>query len=110
MRTSALQRAILRFDGRDPFLFAALGLVSTLSRLDVLLESSANDGPRSKTECPGENGEEHVLMALLGVVALRHACGAHLGTLAPPDPQAPSGETRVAGSTGRAPLVGSLLR
>jgi hypothetical protein len=63
----------------DAALFAALGLVSAIAAFDRLLE---DHGRPSDGRAPSASSEdEGLLMALVGLVALRRRCGAHLEAL-----------------------------
>ena len=63
----------------DAALFAALGLVSAIAGFDRLLE---NHGRPSARRAPSASAEdEGLLMGLVGLVALRRRCGAHLEAL-----------------------------
>ncbi|HTB72453.1 MAG TPA: hypothetical protein VK762_04380 [Polyangiaceae bacterium] len=71
-RTDPLERL-------DAALFAALGLVSAMAAFDAVLEDHGRPSAlRAPTASPADEG---LLMALVGLVALRRRCGAHLEAL-----------------------------
>jgi hypothetical protein len=67
----------------DAALFAALGLVAVIARLDALLQRHGRPQASSvaRTPATGAQGDEGILMALVGLVALRRTCRAHLDAL-----------------------------
>ncbi len=71
-RTDPLERL-------DAALFAALGLVSAMAAFDALLEDHGQ--PSTLRAASASSADEGLLMALVGLVALRRRCGAHLDAL-----------------------------
>jgi hypothetical protein len=111
MRTPLPQRGIEQFDQHDSFLFAVIGLASALSGLDAILgrRLPGDDGlPPPVGERDPVAAEDPVLHALLGVLALRRACGDHLSRLAPEG--RPSGEDESPAPRTSPQYEGSLLR
>jgi hypothetical protein len=67
----------------DAALFAAIGLVAVCGRLDALLHRYGRPSATRASRAPSPSLEdESVLLALVGLVALRRACGEHLEALA----------------------------
>lgn len=91
MRVLPHERRYDSLERLDAALFAALGLVAVIARLDELLEkhgrppaSMGRRGARSpiaRTPRTANAKDEGILMALVGIVALRRTCGAHLDAL-----------------------------
>jgi hypothetical protein len=91
------QRRSHSLERLDAALFAALGLVVVIARLDGLLEKHGRPAasrrnrthatrrhraPSPAARTPQTDPEdEGILMALLGLIALRRTCGAHLDAL-----------------------------
>ena len=71
-RTDPLERL-------DAALFAALGLVSAMAAFDAVLEDHGR--PSALRAPPASPADEGLLMALVGLIALRRRCGAHLEAL-----------------------------
>jgi hypothetical protein len=67
----------------DAALFAALGLVAVCARFDGLLKKHGRKRRTSaaRMRSATETQDEEVLLALVGLVALRRSCGAHLDAL-----------------------------
>ena len=84
MQPPSFQRSIEHFHQNNSFLFAVLGLVSSLSRLDAILEQHAP--PRTPANPPTQardDGTQELLpLALLGLVSLQGTCGRHAERLA----------------------------
>ena len=109
MRPPAHMTSVDESQAHRPLLYTLLGLISALSALDALLDEGAPDGsPSRDADAPERPASGGVLAAILGVVALRRACGRHLIRIAS------RGETN-AGThevtlEGTRPTDGSLLR
>ncbi len=105
-RTDPLERL-------DAALFAALGLVSAMAAFDALLEDHGRSSVlRAPSVSPADEG---LLMALVGLVALRRSCRGHLEALMADGrartglraPAIASGPDPSAGSPGTLPSPGS---
>ena len=88
----------------DAALFAALGLVSAMAAFDALLEDHGR--PSALRTPPESSADEGLLMALVGLVALRRRCGAHFEALRA-DGRAGTGLRGPAIASGRDPSAGS---
>jgi hypothetical protein len=82
MRVPVYRRSIEQSGAGRPLLYALLGLVSSLLRLDSILDDGALRRADRLAPARGPAGNDEVLMALLGVIALRRTCGRHLSHLA----------------------------
>jgi hypothetical protein len=110
MRTPLPQRGVGQFDQHDSFLFAVIGLASALSGLDAILDRRLPDDglPQPTGERDPAAADDQVLNALLGVLALRRACGDHLARLASQDRASGEGESPAPRTSRQS--HGSLLR
>lgn len=81
MRVLPHERRSDSLERLDASLFAALGVVAVCARLDALLRTYGR--PRAGARAPEAISapDEGILMALLGLVALRRSCGAHVDAL-----------------------------
>lgn len=81
MRVLPLERRRDSLERLDASLFAALGVVAVCARLDALLRRHGR--PQAVAPAPAAISaqDEGILMALVGIVALRRACGAHVDAL-----------------------------
>lgn len=79
MRVLPLERRSDPLERLDAALFAALGLVSAIAAFDRLLDDHGR--PSARREPSASPEDEGLLMALVGLVALRRRCGAHLEAL-----------------------------
>lgn len=82
MRVPAYRRSVDQSQVNRPLLYALLGLVSSFLTLDSILDEGAPLRADSVARARGRSGNDEVLMALLGVIALRRACSRHLSDLA----------------------------
>jgi hypothetical protein len=65
----------------DAALFAALGLVAVCARLDALLGKHGRPHAVARRTPAASAQDEGILMALVGLVALRRTCGSHVDAL-----------------------------
>jgi hypothetical protein len=65
----------------DASLFAALGLVAVCARLDAWLRTYGRRRAGAPAPAATSAEDEGILLALVGLVALRRTCGAHLVAL-----------------------------
>jgi hypothetical protein len=65
----------------DAALFAALGVVAVCARLDALVRRHGRPHAVAPASAATSAQDEGILMALVGLVALRRTCSAHVDAL-----------------------------
>ena len=81
MRVLPQERRSDSLERLDAALFAALGVVAACARLDALLQRSGRPLAVAPASAPTSAQDEGILLVLVGLVALRRTCGAHLDAL-----------------------------
>lgn len=81
MRVLPHERRSDSLERLDAALFAALGVVAVCARLDALLQRHGRPHAVARASAATSAEDEGILMALVGLVALRRTCGAQVDAL-----------------------------